>query len=235
MKNLLIILSITLTFACVEKRTSTLESASEEVIDSKYKPIEVIDVIEATGYNYVQAIEKGDTIWIAMGKYKVDKNKTYYYTTAMEMKDFPSKELDRTFEKIYFLDRLLDNPREPLPGEEHMKSAVAETTIDELPRVEGVTTIKELFENRADFANKTVTVQGEVIKVNVGIMDRNWVHIQDGTKTEGHFDLTVTTNAVPKVGDIVKFTGVIAVDKDFTMGYKYKLILEDATLPNAEM
>jgi hypothetical protein len=32
-----------------------------------------------------------------------------------------------------------------------------------------------------------------------------------------------------KVGDIVKFEGTVAINKDFGHGYKYDLLLEDAT------
>jgi hypothetical protein len=235
MKKVLIILTIFYAFSCVEKRETTLESTSDEVVNSKYKPIDVINVIEASGYNYVQALEKGDTVWFAMGKYKVNENQTYYYTDVMVMNNFTSKELDRTFETIYFLDKLLENPREPLPGEEHTQTTATAPIVDELPSVEGVVTIKEVFENRAKYANKSITVQGRVTKINLDIMDRNWVHIQDGTKSGDDFDLTITTKDAPEVGEIVKFTGTLAVDKDFTMGYKYKLILENASLPNTQM
>ena len=235
MKKILIILTIFYTVSCVEKRETTLESTRDDVVDSKYKAIDVIDVIEAKGYNYVQALEKGDTIWLAMGKSKVNKNQTYYYTEVMEMKNFTSKELGKTFETIYFLDNLLENPREPLPGEQHTQPAATGPIVDELPSVEGVITIKELFENRSEYANKSITVQGRVTKVNLDILDRNWVHIQDGTKSEDNFDLTITTKDAPEVGEVVKFTGTVAVDKDFTMGYKYKLILENASLPNTQM
>jgi hypothetical protein len=61
-------------------------------------------------------------------------------------------------------------------------------------------------------------------------MGRNWLHIQDGTgKAEGgDNDLTVTTDAMVKKGDIVTVTGTVGVDKDFTAGYQYPVIIEGA-------
>ena len=75
-------------------------------------------------------------------------------------------------------------------------------------------------------------MRGKVVKVNNGIMDRNWVHLQDGSgsakaKTN---DLTVTTGAVLAVGDVVMMKGVLATSKDFGAGYAYDAILEQATV-----
>jgi hypothetical protein len=61
-------------------------------------------------------------------------------------------------------------------------------------------------------------------------MKTNWVHIQDGTNNDGSFDLTITTDEVTKVGDVVTFEGVVAVKKDFGAGYYYEVIVEKAKL-----
>jgi hypothetical protein len=67
-----------------------------------------------------------------------------------------------------------------------------------------------------------------VVKYSPGIMNKNWVHIQDGTEYDGNYDLTVTTLSEFKVGDIVTLEGKIALDKDFGYGYIYDVLLEDA-------
>ena len=61
-------------------------------------------------------------------------------------------------------------------------------------------------------------------------MGKNWIHLQDGTGGEGTNDLTVTTSAAAKVGDTVLVTGKVTTDKDFGYGYKYDVIVEDATI-----
>jgi hypothetical protein len=61
-------------------------------------------------------------------------------------------------------------------------------------------------------------------------MNTNWVHIQDGTKSNNDFDLTVTTNDVTKVGDVVTFEGTVSLKKDFGAGYFYEVIVENAKL-----
>lgn len=91
-------------------------------------------------------------------------------------------------------------------------------------------TIGNLVANKKDFAGKTISVKGVVAKINEEIMDRNWVHIQDGTEADGIFNLTVTTNQYIKTGDVVTFKGIIAADKDFGFGYFYDIIMEEAQI-----
>ena len=91
-------------------------------------------------------------------------------------------------------------------------------------------TIAELYKNRNNYANKKVIVRGQVVKINNAIMDRNWVHIKDGTRESGESDLTLTTQEDVSVGDIVTFEGVVALDKEYGKGYVYPLVVENAAL-----
>ena len=59
-------------------------------------------------------------------------------------------------------------------------------------------------------------------------MGKNWAHIQDGSKFENYYDLTVTTMDNLNPGEVVVFEGVISLDKDFGAGYTYEVIMEDA-------
>ena len=63
-------------------------------------------------------------------------------------------------------------------------------------------------------------------------MDRNWIHLRDGTgdAADGSNDITVTSQDVVEVGDAVTATGTVAVDLDFGSGYKYPLIVEKASV-----
>jgi hypothetical protein len=93
-------------------------------------------------------------------------------------------------------------------------------------------TVAELYKNRKALDKHKVAVRGRVVKVAVGIMGKNWVHLQDGSgsgkkKTN---DLTVTTRTAPNEGDVVTAVGVLRKDRDFGSGYKYELIIEDGAL-----
>jgi len=90
--------------------------------------------------------------------------------------------------------------------------------------------VAELFAKKAEFNGKNVTIVGKVAKVNLGVMGRNWIHVQDGTGTQGTNDITVTTSGQAKANDKVSVSGTVATDKDFGGGYKYSVIIEEATI-----
>ena len=93
-------------------------------------------------------------------------------------------------------------------------------------------TVSETYEKVANLDRKTVVVRGKVVKVSRGIMGKNWVHLRDGSGDpgKGTNNLVVTTQDVPKVGDVVTAKGTLYKDKDFGAGYKYKVIVEEATV-----
>jgi predicted small lipoprotein YifL len=94
-------------------------------------------------------------------------------------------------------------------------------------------TVAEVFEDRESLGGQKVAVRGKVVKTNEGIMQKHWIHLQDGSGAEGTNDLTVTmpmSGAAPKVGDTVLATGTVTRDKDYGMGYVYPVMLEDAQL-----
>jgi len=83
------------------------------------------------------------------------------------------------------------------------------------PAHDGIS-VAELYRNREHYSGKKVRVRGLVVKVNANIMQRNWVHIQDGTSFSGDFDLTITTQEKATPGDTITFEGTLSIDKDFT-------------------
>jgi hypothetical protein len=93
-------------------------------------------------------------------------------------------------------------------------------------------TVADLYKEKAELAGKEVRLHGKVAKSNKRIMDRNWIHLRDGTgdDADGSNDITVTSNDSAEVGEEVTVTGTVAVDLDFGSGYKYPLIVEKATL-----
>ncbi|HZL97791.1 MAG TPA: hypothetical protein VFB91_03690 [Terriglobales bacterium] len=93
-------------------------------------------------------------------------------------------------------------------------------------------TVSEAFEKAGSLDKKTVVVRGKVVKVSKGIMGKNWVHLQDGSGDpgKGTNDLVATTQDDPKVGNVVTAKGTLRKDKDFGAGYKYRVIVEEATV-----
>lgn len=91
-------------------------------------------------------------------------------------------------------------------------------------------TVAALYAEKAKLGGHQVQLHGKIVKVNNAIMNRNFLHLQDGTGDKGSNDLTITSQDTAQVGDEVVVTGVITVDKDFGAGYTYPLLLEQASL-----
>ncbi len=108
------------------------------------------------------------------------------------------------------------------------RQKVAEKQGIRVEKAEGGITIAELFANRKSYAGKSVKIRGEVVKFSPQIMNRNWVHVQDGTKDGIDYDLVVTTQDSIPVGETRIFEGVVSLDVDFGSGYIYDVIMQDA-------
>ena len=209
----------------------------------------VQEVLHVKEYSYIRVLTDGVEKWIAAPVTPVQVGGTYYIGKTMEMKNFESKELNKTFETIYFVEKissseedaklpLTANPH-PLPvvtNEQTINTEATKPTIEKkavnVQASENTISIAELFKNREKYNNKTVTLKGEVTKYNPAIMNINWFHMQDGTEFNGEFDLTVTTAATVGIGDVVTLKGKVSLNKDFGAGYLYTIIIENATLIN---
>ncbi len=197
----------------------------------------VREVIQTSSYSYLR-VEKGEKEeWIAISKADIRKGATVFYTGGLEMTNFQSPELGRTFERVLFVSEISMEPLEqddPHPGMDMgMKggqpahSAVEKLEIS-LDKAEGGLTIAEVYANRETYSGRLVKVRGKVTKVNKGIMGRNWVHVQDGTADGDNYALTITTEDLPSVGDIMTYSGTLSLKKDFGYGYFYEVIVEEA-------
>ncbi len=95
-----------------------------------------------------------------------------------------------------------------------------------------VQTVAAINQGMADLAGKTIAAQGKVVKVNNGIMGRNFVHVQDGTgdTAKGTNNLIVTSKQTAAVGDQVTVSGIVVLNRDFGAGYNYPLLIEDASI-----
>ena len=62
----------------------------------------VVQTMESGGYTYAQIENKGVKTWVACPKTKVVKGQNITFAPGMEMQNFESKTLKRTFDKIIF-------------------------------------------------------------------------------------------------------------------------------------
>lgn len=231
MKSILVVLVMLAAFTgCVKKNKVP---TAQEVTQPGAHEITVEEVVQGTGYTYMRVKENGAEKWIAVNRMEAVPGEKYYYAQeGLQMKNFNSKELKRNFETIYFIDGL---SKEPVTAHVHnqgeIKPVQAKLTqkegISVAPAQDGLT-IGKLYADRQNYDGKKIRMSGQVVKINDEVMDRNWVHIQDGTKDGENFDLTITTKDSVKMDEVVTFEGTIHLKKDFGYGYFYEVIMEDA-------
>jgi len=195
--------------------------------------VKVKAIEQVANYTYLLVKGKGPEYWIAVSSTEIQVGESITYQGGMLMENFHSKELDRTFEKVLFLDGLEGSQSSPMGGMggttqgSDTKTDRLETRIE---AEEGTVSIAELYANPSAYEGKTIRVKGEVAKFNPNIMERNWIHLQDGTDFEGKYDLTVTSQEGFAVGQVLTVEGILALNRDFGYGYNYEILLEKATI-----
>ena len=84
------------------------------------------------------------------------------------------------------------------------------------------------MKNPEKYDGQTIQVSGICMKVNPNIMNRNWIHITDGSQDD--YDLTITSSELFAEGTVITMQATVALNKDFGAGYRYDLILENGVL-----
>lgn len=66
----------------------------------------VLETMDASIYTYIQVTSSKGPVWLAVSKTKVAKGDTISYPNGNEMANFPSKSLNRTFDRLIMLDKI---------------------------------------------------------------------------------------------------------------------------------
>ena len=211
-----------------------MPSASGKAVVVKGKVLEVKTVDHFT---YLRLATGEGEIWAAVLEAPVKKGASVTVQNATVMQDFYSKSLKRTFKKI-LLGTLAGYGNVPaaMPsfGAAFSISPHKPVKMKPVAKAAGpnAMTIAEVVDKAHQLKGKTVAVRGRVVKYNANILDKNWVHLRDGSGSaaDGNNDILVTTTDTSRVGDVVTATGVVNTDRDFGAGYAYKVLVEKAVL-----
>lgn len=231
MKSILSTLSVIMLISLISCNSQPEKKAVTTNFD--YSGV-IQEVIQTSNYTYCYLKDEKNENWIAVSKMNITVGETLYFNRGLEMIDFHSKELDRTFPSVFFVQKASTDPNaiasSPQPmGQQPVKPSIEKKEYNVDKALDGIT-IAELFANKEKYSGKKVRVRGKITKFNTSIMSRNWAHIQDGTDFDGNFDLTITTSDEVNIDAVVTFEGIIALDKDFTAGYFYPVIMEEAVI-----
>ena len=67
----------------------------------------VLSSIDTAGYTYIEVTQNKKTLWLAAPKVAVKKGDVIRYDNGMEMTNFNSKTLNRTFPSVTFVNRVV--------------------------------------------------------------------------------------------------------------------------------
>ena len=195
----------------------------------------VLERLDASPYCYLRLkIAKGE-VWAAVPEAKVEKGAEVTVANPMLMTDFESKTLKRTFAEVYFGTLASTGaPTAAAGSNPHAKvgQTAATVKVGKVEKAGGddARTVSEIWIQKGNLKEKSVTIRGKVVKFSAGVMGKNWMHLQDGSGdgAKGTNDITVTSLDEVAMGDTVTIRGVVRTNKDFGAGYSYAVIIEDA-------
>lgn len=210
----------------------------------------VAETMNSGGYTYLKLQDSGKTVWAAAMEFPVKTGERLTVPLESPMSEFTSRTLNRTFPVIYFVSRVAREGESlaapagaPGMAASHGASPASEATartpatpVDPIPPPAGGLSIADVWARRQALGGTQVTVRGKVVKVDNGILGHSWLHLQDGSGSADArtHDITVTTDAMVKAGDVVTVTGILVLDKDFGAGYTYDAIIEKAMVVVAQ-
>ncbi|UMB55059.1 hypothetical protein MKD41_06180 [Lutibacter sp. A64] len=234
-KYIMFFISVSLMMSCKEKSNYSKINTQQTAPKTMVHKIVVNEYISGGTYAYLNVSEKSKSYWMAIPNREVKIGDTYYYNGGMVMKDFKSKSLNKVFDEIIFVEgiRASEELLNKVPNNNTHEHTATENMVDiaiDIEKAKNGITIEELLSEKKRFSGKEVILRGKVVKVNNGIMEKNWVHIVDGTQYANVESITITTQEIVKVGDVVTFSGKVILDKDFGYGYVYDILLEEGEL-----
>lgn len=200
----------------------------------------VLETMDAAGYTYMLLDTPEGQNWFAAQQSPVSVGDVVQTDFGLPMRDFTSNSVGRTFDVIYFSSVLQNLSTGAMPESQPQTAIPADhpkTPIDDIGDVtveafEEGKDIAWVHANKDSLAGQSVTVRGTVVKYNPDILELNFLHIRDGSgnPADGSNDLLVTTQASAAVGQTVVVSGEIVLDEDFGAGYRYPVLIQEATI-----
>ncbi len=244
MRYFVMLMMVVVFASCVRNKSGQMTQTQAETDANSF---EVVEVLQGKTYTYLKVREGVGEKWMAISHQEINAGDVYYYDEGLQMTNFHSKEIDRTFEEIYFVSTISTTPISGAGamGGMHGMGAMGNTPVDQshqgkveseqnstisLEKGADEITVGQIFSDKDKYSGKEIELRGIVVKVNKEIMGKNWIHIQDGTSGNGVFDLTITSLDVAEVNDEITVKGKITLNKDFGYGYSYDVIMEEAQI-----
>ncbi len=194
----------------------------------------VTEIINVTSYTYAEVNIGKKKVWVAGPVTPLKIGDKISFSTGMPMENFRSKSMKRDFSVVYFVGQFITGNETLNTGAAGKASSHAQykhktisKPIKGIKKVEGGFSISEIYTDKENLKGKKLRVRGKVTKFTADVMGKNWLHIRDSSTLQ---DLTVTTKDTVAVDDIMIVEGKLELNKDFSYGYVYPVILLDAKI-----
>lgn len=221
----------------VNKPESGMQLSNSEA--TKLHTVVINEIVPTANYIYLKVSENNKEFWIAVNSTDAKIGETYFYVGGLLKNNFESKALNKVFEELYLVGNLVSSRHGEQTGSVpsnntqidnsgDVKPVSSNTAKQNIVRQAGSIKISELVNNVKKYEGKTVQLDGECTKINLGIMGKNWIHLKDGSQDD--YDLVITSDEIVDVGSVLTIKGDVVLNKDFGAGYKYDLILENGII-----
>ncbi len=192
---------------------------------------EVVESLNVDSYTYARLTTSAGEIWAVVPKTALKNGSRITIGSAMTAENFESKALKRTFDRLVFGEIV---PAQATAVAPHAAAPSAAVPVARVPKASGAQarTVAEVVSGQAALKDRPVLVRARVVKVSVGILGKNWMHLQDGSGSaaDGSHDILVTTRDEADVGDIVTAQGTVRTQVNLGAGYHFAVLIEDATV-----
>jgi hypothetical protein len=186
----------------------------------------VLETMDGGGYTYLLLKNGADKVWVAVPLFKAKVGQELTLRPGYEFKNFNSKGLNRTFDRVIFSAGVVDQDIQLSPSALKMAHEGAKTppsaaaaapakpsatgtlknnagkkvplSIQQVAKAKGPNsyTIAQLYAKRDKLEKKPIVVRGKVVKVSSRIMKRNWIHIKDGSGSESKKNNDIVVTSV---------------------------------------
>ncbi len=218
--------------------TRVTPAPGEDAFSQELHRVVVQQTLPTERYVYLLVSEGNRKFWIAARKQEIKTGETYFYRGGLLKTHFESKEYQKVFDTMYLVTNLVpeDHSRH-LTGQKTTPAApvAGPTTKVDIPTHtekivthKGIVRIAELVRDPGKYEGHTIQVSGTCVKINPNIMERNWIHLRDGSQDD--YDLVITSSGFVPEGSKVTMKGVVHLNRDFGAGYRYDLILEEGVI-----
>ena len=208
-----------------------------KTLPENFHTIKVNEILPTEKYVYLNVNESSDNYWVAVRSMDVKIGETYYFKDGLLKTNYESKEHQKVFERVYLVSNLVAAKNHGNQTSITQNTEVKNNTkqdiemhTENVKHQEGITKISELVANPKSFEGKIIKISGTCTKVNPNIMNRNWIHVKDGSQDD--YDLVITSDTFIPEGKSFTMKAKVVLNKDFGAGYIYDLILEQGELVN---